>query len=74
MTIRPASALVLLFVVLVGLPADARACPVCFQVEAGPVTTGVQAAVLVLVGVTTGVLSGFGLFIARFVRRARRMR
>ncbi|HKW02199.1 MAG TPA: hypothetical protein VJN96_20420 [Vicinamibacterales bacterium] len=48
----------------------ALACPVCFRVEEGPVTSGVRAAVLVLIGVTSGVLTGFGVFIARFVRRA----
>jgi hypothetical protein len=48
----------------------ALACPVCFRIEDGPVTSGVRAAVLVLIGVTTGVLTGFGVFITRFVRRA----
>jgi hypothetical protein len=48
-----------------------QACPVCFQMEDGPVTRGVRAAVLVLVGVTTGVLAGFAMFIVRFVRRTR---
>jgi hypothetical protein len=47
------------------------ACPVCFQVEAGPVTAGVRAAVVVLIGVTLGVLAGFGVFVARFVARER---
>jgi hypothetical protein len=50
--------------------ASALACPICFRVEEGPVADGVRAAVLVLIGVTTGVLTGFGVFIARFVRRA----
>jgi len=50
--------------------ASALACPICFRVEEGPVTDGVRAAVLVLMGVTAGVLAGFGVFIARFVRRA----
>jgi uncharacterized membrane protein len=63
---------VLLSVVLVlAVPAVALACPICFQVEENAVTDGVQSAVLVLVGVTTSVLSGFGVFIARFVRRSR---
>jgi hypothetical protein len=52
----------------------AAACPICFRVEQGPVTDGVQAAVLVLMGVTTGVLSGFGIFIAGFIRRTREAR
>jgi hypothetical protein len=47
------------------------ACPVCFRFEDGPVTDGLRAAVLVLVGVTAAVLSGFVVFIAGFVRRAR---
>jgi hypothetical protein len=51
-------------------PAVLAACPVCFRVEDGPVADGVRAAVFVLVGVTTGVLAGFGVFIARFVRRS----
>ncbi len=46
------------------------ACPVCFQVEEGPVVSGVRAAVVVLVGVTVSVLAGFGVFIAKFVRRS----
>ena len=48
----------------------ALACPVCFRIEEGPVTDGVRAAVFVLIGVTVGVLAGFAVFIARFVRRA----
>ena len=53
--------------------ADVRlqACPVCFQMEDGPASDGVRAAVLVLVGVTTTVLAGFASFIVRFVRRTR---
>jgi uncharacterized membrane protein len=45
------------------------ACPVCFQIQDGPTASGVRAAVVVLIGVTTAVLSGFGVFIARFIRR-----
>jgi len=50
--------------------ATALACPVCFRIEEGPVADGVRTAVLVLIGVTVGVLTGFAVFIARFVRRA----
>jgi hypothetical protein len=50
--------------------AGVLACPVCFQVEEGPVVNGVRAAVVVLITVTVGVLAGFGVFIARFVRRS----
>jgi hypothetical protein len=52
-------------------PAALAACPVCFQVEPDATTAGVHAAVMTLVAVTVGVLAGFGVFIARFVRRAR---
>jgi hypothetical protein len=44
------------------------ACPVCFRIEDGPVSDGVRAAVIVLMGVTTAVLGGFAMFIVRFVR------
>jgi hypothetical protein len=49
----------------------ALACPVCFRMEEGPVTDGVRAAVVVLMGVTVTVLGGFAFFIRGFVRRAR---
>jgi len=49
--------------------APALACPICFQVEQGPVTEGVRAAVLVLMAVTVAVLGGFAAFIVRFARR-----
>ncbi len=47
----------------------ALACPVCFQVEENATTDGVQAAVLVLLGVTTVVLGAFTRFIVGFVKR-----
>ena len=46
------------------------ACAVCFQVEQSAATDGVQAAVLVLVGVTAVVLAGFGAFVGKIVRGA----
>jgi len=46
------------------------ACPICFQVEEGRATDGLRAAVIVLIAVTVVVLSGFGAFIVRFVRRS----
>jgi hypothetical protein len=52
-------------------PAALQACPICFQFEQGPVTAGMRGAVIVLMGVTAGVLAGFAVFITRFVRRAR---
>jgi hypothetical protein len=50
-----------------------HACPVCFRVDDAATTSGVYAAVFVLLGVTSGVLAGFATFILRFVRRARRL-
>ena len=52
-------------------PAAAFACPVCFQIEDGPVVDGVRAAVGVLMAVTSIVLVGFGAFAVRVVRRSR---
>ena len=49
------------------------ACAVCFQIQDPSTASAVQAGVVVLVAVTTGVLSGFAAFIARFVRRTRRL-
>lgn len=46
------------------------ACPVCFRMEDGPMASGVRAAVLVLVGVTSIVLVPCAVFIAGFARRA----
>ena len=50
----------------------ALACPICFRVEENATTDGVQAAVLVLVGVTSVVLGAIARFVAGFVRRERR--
>ena len=50
----------------------ALACPVCFRVEENATTDGVQAAVLILVGVTTIVLGAFTRFIVGLVRRESR--
>ena len=56
------------------LLADATllACPICFRVEENATTDGVQAAVVVLVGVTTCVLGAFAAFVVRFARREMR--
>ena len=50
------------------VPATALACPVCFQVEDGPVVAGVRAGVGVLIGVTSAVLIGVGAFAVRLAR------
>jgi len=51
--------------------ATLHACPICFRIEEGPVATGVRVAVVVLVGVTIGVLAGFGRFACRLARADR---
>ena len=52
------------------LQSSLLACPICFQVEQSPTTDGLQAAVLVLIGVTTCVLAGCATFVVRMVRRS----
>ncbi len=47
-----------------------QACPICFQIQDGPTASSVRAAVFVLIGVTTGVLTCCGVFVTRFARRA----
>ncbi|HEX7778847.1 MAG TPA: hypothetical protein VF424_06405 [Vicinamibacterales bacterium] len=68
MTIRRA---VTTLVIWIALGASAWACPVCFRMDDGPVSDGVRAAVVVLMGVTTTVLAGFAVFIRGFVQRER---
>ena len=63
--------LIATLVIWTSLGVSVWACPVCFRMEEGPVTDGVRLAVLVLMGVTTMVLTGFGVFIRGFIRRAR---
>ena len=48
------------------------ACPICFQVEDAGVTAGVRAAVVVLGGVTAGVLVGVAMFARRLVKAERK--
>jgi hypothetical protein len=49
------------------------ACPVCFQADDSATSRGIQAAVVVLFAVTTGVLSVCGVFVARFASREREL-
>jgi hypothetical protein len=60
-----------IFLIWAALGASALACPVCFRMDDGPVSDGVRAAIVVLLGVTTAVLAGFAVFIRGFVRRER---
>jgi hypothetical protein len=60
--------------VLAWLVADVAldACPICFQVEDTGVVSGIRAAVVVLGGVTGGVLVGVALFARRLVQAERK--
>jgi hypothetical protein len=55
----------LLAVACLSAPSPLFACPVCFQVEAGPVASGVRAAVVVLMCVTVCVLGAVAMFLRR---------
>jgi hypothetical protein len=46
------------------------ACPICFQMDDGPVARGVVVAVSVLMAVTVGVLAAFARFVVRVARSA----
>ena len=59
------------FAVVAGAEVAVRACPICFQIEDAHVTSGVRAAVGVLMGVTLSVLAPIVVFAVRFARRAR---
>jgi len=52
-------------------PAAAHACPSCYGAASGPVIDGMNVAVLLMVGVTGGVLSWIVAFALRIVRRER---
>jgi hypothetical protein len=49
----------------------ALSCPVCYGSQDSPSTQGVTAAILSLLGVTGGVLTGFGSLFLRIRKRAR---
>jgi hypothetical protein len=53
------------------LPSAASACPACYGSAAGPVIAGMNLAVLVMIGITGGVLSWIIAFAVRIVRRER---
>jgi predicted lipid-binding transport protein (Tim44 family) len=61
-------------VVLIMLAASASpalACPSCFGAADGPMASGLNAGIAVLLGVTGVVLAGFAAGIIAFVRRVR---
>lgn len=58
----------LVLVLMLGAPAVAEACPICFRDPESPMTAGVMAGVGTLLSITAGVLGGFGVLIRRMVR------
>jgi hypothetical protein len=58
---------------LLVIPAAAWACPVCFGDPNSPMVHGMNWAILLLLGITGGVLTGFAAFIVYLFRRSRMM-
>ena len=52
-----------------GLITALAACPICFQIDQGPVSAGMRAAVVVLIAVTAAVIGAFVRFAVRLARR-----
>ena len=64
--------LVVVMVLLLGKGiADAAACPICYGGGESPAKEAMNMAIISLLGVTGGVLAGFGTLILRMRRRAR---
>jgi hypothetical protein len=57
--------------VLVLTPSESLACPICFGDPDSPVVRGANWAVVTLLGVTGGVMSGFVGFIFHLMKRSR---
>jgi polyferredoxin len=53
------------------LVTEAYACPVCFGNASGPMTDGVNMAILALLGITAAVLGGFVAFFFHLMKRSR---
>lgn len=67
----PLKTVVVATAVLVVMPSPALACPSCLGAADGPMASGLNAGIAVLLGVTAVVLAGFAGGIVAFVRRAR---
>ncbi|HTO94474.1 MAG TPA: hypothetical protein VMM80_08860 [Bacteroidota bacterium] len=67
-TIRRAG---ILAVLIAASAAAAAACPVCYGAPDSPSSQGMTAAIVSLLGVTGGVLAGFGTMFLRLRSRAR---
>lgn len=63
-----------LILLLLGAAATAAACPVCVGDKDSPMTAGMNDAILVMLGIVGGVLSGFIAFFIFMWRRLRRQR
>jgi len=55
------------------MPASVWACPVCFGDPNSPMVHGMNWAILLLLGITGGVLTGFAAFIVYLFKRSRMM-
>ena len=63
----------LLAAAVLGAPAVAEACPICFRESDSPMTAGVMAGVGTLLSITAGVLTGFAVLVRRIVRAEREL-
>lgn len=61
----------MLAVVTILIAGSALSCPVCYGSQDSPSSQGVTAAIVSLLGVTGGVLTGFGSLFLRIRKRAR---
>ncbi|HEX5475147.1 MAG TPA: hypothetical protein VFX12_10835 [Vicinamibacterales bacterium] len=61
----------LLASILLAVPAAAEACPVCLGAAQGPTIDAARIGVLVMLGITVGVLCAFAMFFRRVARAAR---
>jgi hypothetical protein len=52
-------------------PRAALACPVCFGQNDSPLASGMNLGIIVMLGVTLGVLAAFASFMIHLMRRAR---
>jgi hypothetical protein len=68
---RRLAGVVISALIWIGASGVALACPICFQMEDGPMTKGVIAALFVLLTITVGVLGAFARFVLRIAKAER---
>jgi heme/copper-type cytochrome/quinol oxidase subunit 2 len=61
----------LVMVLILASQSSVNACPVCYGATDSPMADGVNAAILVLIGITGSVLSGFVAFFVYLRKRSR---